>query len=450
MALLFTDSIPLLGLLLKPFAPLLPVGAQYIGLWYLACLVLHAGFAAALVRRHAPDALTASCGAALLTLMPALFNRFGHASLCAQWLLLWALWVFVEPRRAHSPWWWAAVTSTAALIHAYLLLMVLAFWSAGTLERLVRAPDRVRTLALAAAALAPAMAIMAVHGAFAGPYVNTGTFGNFPAALDGWWNPLNPDYTALLPSSPRAPDGRGYEGLQYLGAGLLLLVVLMAARLATVGLDDRRRTELVRLLWLLPPFAVFALLAIGPFPLWRGEPLFVPDLPPWLVAALDPVRRHGPPAVARDLHARRRGRPGRDDMEAVSAGSRDGPSAADRRPHADVERGARHQRSRRRPAPLHPHPRSALDGTRRTGECGPVPPAQALRRPAADGGNRVARRPRLPADPLLLRLARGGRHAGEDRRRRTGARGGAARSHPALCAAGRPHAALHRPAGTCP
>jgi hypothetical protein len=292
-ALLFTDSIPLLGLLLKPFAPLLPVGAQYLGLWYLACLVLHAGLAAALIRRHAPDALAAWCGAALLTLMPALFNRFGHASLCAQWLLLWALWVFVEPRRARSPWWWAAVTAVAALIHAYLLLMVLAFWSAAALERLVREPGRVRTLALAIAALLPALAIMAVHGAFGGPYMNTGTFGNFPAALDGWWNPLNPDYTALLPSSPRAPDGRGYEGLQYLGAGLLLLVVLMAVRLVTVGLDDRRRSELVRLLWLLPPFAVFALVAIGPFPLWRGEPLFVPDLPRWLIAALDPVRAHG-------------------------------------------------------------------------------------------------------------------------------------------------------------
>lgn len=293
MALLFTDSIPLLGLLLKPFAPLLPVGAQYIGLWYLACLILHAGFAAALIRRHAPDWLTAWCGAALLTLMPALFNRFGHASLCAQWLLLWALWIFIKPRRAGQPLWWAAVTSVAALIHAYLLLMVLAIWAGAGLERLTRAPNRARTIAGHLAAAVPAVAIMAAHGAFGGPYVTTGTFGNFPAALDGWWNPLNPDFTALLPSSPRAPDGRGYEGLQYLGAGLLLLVGLMVAGLALGRIDAARREELRRLLWLLPPFAIFALLAIGPFPLWRGMPLFVPDLPPWLINALDPVRAHG-------------------------------------------------------------------------------------------------------------------------------------------------------------
>ena len=118
MTLLFTDSIPLLGLLLKPFAPWLPVGGQYVGLWYLSCCLLQAAFAAALVRRRAPDALATWCGAALLVLMPALFNRFGHASLCAQWLLLWALWVFVEPRRARSGWWWAAVLGLAALVHS--------------------------------------------------------------------------------------------------------------------------------------------------------------------------------------------------------------------------------------------------------------------------------------------------------------------------------------------
>uniref|UniRef100_UPI001C2D4767 DUF6311 domain-containing protein n=1 Tax=Sphingomonas bacterium TaxID=1895847 RepID=UPI001C2D4767 len=93
-ALLFTDSIPLLGPLLKPFAP---VGTQWVGAWYLASMLLQAGFAAALTRRWAPDALAAWTAAALLVLMPALLNRYGHPSLCAQWLILWALWIFGAP-----------------------------------------------------------------------------------------------------------------------------------------------------------------------------------------------------------------------------------------------------------------------------------------------------------------------------------------------------------------
>lgn len=293
MTLLFTDSIPLLGLLLKPFAPLLPVGAQYIGIWYLACTLLQAGFAAALVRRFAPDALAAWCGAALLTLMPALLNRYGHASLCAHWLLLWALWVFVDPRRARRPGWWAAVLGVAALVHSYLLLMVLAFWAGAMLEQLLREPGKVRTLLGALAALIPATVIMTAHGAFSGSYLSTHSYGAFPSALDAWWNPANPDYTALIPSSPRAADGTGFEGLQYLGAGLLALVLLMAARTVTGRLEPERRVVLSRLLWLTPPFAVLAVLAIGPSPLWRGEPLFVTRLPPHVTDMLDFVRAGG-------------------------------------------------------------------------------------------------------------------------------------------------------------
>lgn len=293
MTLLFTDSIPLLGLLLKPFAALLPVGGQYVGLWYLACTLLQAGFAAALVRRHAPDALAAWCGAALLVLMPALLNRYGHASLCAQWLLLWGLWVFVDPRRARHAGWWAAVLGVAALVHSYLLLMALAFWAGSMLEQLVRGPNRGRALVVGLAALVPAAAIMVAHGTLAGPYAATHTYGSFPAALDAWWNPANPDYSALIPSSPRAPDGRGFEGLQYLGAGLLALVLLMIGQTAAGRLDPERRDVLQRLLWLVPPFLPLALLAVGPTPLWRGVPLSVMHLPPQVIDLLDFVRASG-------------------------------------------------------------------------------------------------------------------------------------------------------------
>lgn len=293
LTLLFTDSIPLLGLALKPFAGLMPVGLQFIGGWYLACMLLQAGFAGALVRRYAPDAAAAWCGAALLTIMPALVNRYGHASLCAQWLLLWALWVFVDPRRARRPAWWAAVLALAALIHSYLLLMGLAFWAAALMERLARDPHRARTVAGCSLALLPAGGILVAHGALGGPYASTHSYGHFTAALDAWWNPANPDYAALVPSSPLGDPGQGFEGLQYLGAGLLALVLLMVVRLVTGRVDAVRVAALQRLLWLLPPLLVLALVAIGPAPLWRGEPLFAFATPADVIDALDAVRASG-------------------------------------------------------------------------------------------------------------------------------------------------------------
>lgn len=293
MALLFTDSIPLLGMVLGPFARWLPAEAQYLGAWYLACCLLQALFAGLLVRRYTAEPVAVLTGAALLTLFPVLLNRYGHASLCAQWLLLWSLWIFVEPRRADRPWWWAAAMSVAAAIHAYLLLMVAAFWGSALLARLWRGGERGRVLAGAALASIPAAALLATHGAFTGGYASTGTYGDFPAALDAWWNPANPDFTALPWSSPAMPQGRGFEGFNYLGLGLIALVLLAAARAATGRLGSEERALLRRLAWLLPALAVLAIVAVGPAPVWRGHALFALFLPTAVVDLLDAVRAGG-------------------------------------------------------------------------------------------------------------------------------------------------------------
>lgn len=280
-SLLLTDSIPLLGLLLGPFAGAL-AGMQFIGVWLFACVVLQLLFAWALVRPHAPDMLSAWFGAVLLAAMPMLFNRFGHASLCAQWLILWALWIYVEPRRAERPLWWVAVLGVAALVHSYLLLMVASIW-AGWLLRQMGAPGRVRTLGEAAVTIGFVALLLAGQGVFGGGFLSTGTYGAFPMALDAWWNPANPGYTALLPSSPE-DHGRGFEGLNYLGAGMIFAVVVAVAT---------RRAALRHLLWLVPAFVVLGVIAIGPQPLLGGKSVAILHLPPWVIDALDPVRAGG-------------------------------------------------------------------------------------------------------------------------------------------------------------
>jgi len=286
--LLFTDSVPLLGLLLKLLG--VPSGLQFTGWWYLACVTLQAGFGWALVRRHTNDPLVAWLGTALLTAMPVLFNRYGHPSLCAQWLLLWALWIAADERRARRAAWWAAVLATAAAVHSYLLVMVAAAWGGTLLRRLVAEDRRWAVLASAVAGTVPAIGIVLLHRLDAGGFVPSRLYGRWPMALDAWWNPANPDYARLLPSSPDDGTGRGFEGLQYLGAGLLALVPL-AAWLAWRGGGER--AEARRLAWLLVPFATLAVVAIGPAPLWRGEPLFAVALPLRALGLLDPVRAAG-------------------------------------------------------------------------------------------------------------------------------------------------------------
>ncbi len=295
--LLLMDSNPLVGLLLAPWARWLPDGMQVIGPWLLLCLMLHVGFAYALVRRHAPDFLSALLGTALLTLLPTLYNRIGHATLCAHWLLLWALWIFVDPRRARSVRHWAAIIAVAGLIHSYLLLMVGAFWASALLQQIFTTRDRKarRDVFVMMACIASLVGVIALFNGIVGSgLVSTDSYGHFTLSLDALWNPANPSYTALMPSSPSPADGSAaFEGFQYLGAGLLALVVVSIILLARRGRDADQRALLARLAWLLPALVVLTLIAIGPVVRWSGVATSGVTLPPAVLATLDLVRASG-------------------------------------------------------------------------------------------------------------------------------------------------------------
>ncbi|OYX37488.1 MULTISPECIES: DUF6311 domain-containing protein [unclassified Sphingomonas] len=291
--LLFTDSNPLLGLLLRPFAAWLPPGIQLIGLWLLACLMLHVLFAWLLVRRTAPDFLSAWLGTALLTMLPTLFNRIGHVNLCAHWLILWALWIFIDPRRARSPLWWAAVLGVAALVHVYLLLMVAVIWGSAILAALaMREGAGWRQLAGHALVLVMIVGLMALNGGFGGPFESTGSYGAFPMAIDALVNPANPSYTALLPSTPET-NGRGFEGFQYLGAGLLALVTAAIAILGVYRTPVIGQSTLRRLLWLGPGFVALTLLAMSTHITFQGQVIARIPLDQRMIDGLDPIRASG-------------------------------------------------------------------------------------------------------------------------------------------------------------
>ena len=146
---LFTDSNPLLGLLLKPIASLLPADAQFVGPWLLLCLVVQTLFAWLLLKRFAPGPLALWAGVVLLAGLPTLFNRFVHANLFAHWLILAALWLFLDPGRGAKARWWVPLIGVTAMIHNYLLVMVAAIWATAMIERGATGDRRARMLVAA-------------------------------------------------------------------------------------------------------------------------------------------------------------------------------------------------------------------------------------------------------------------------------------------------------------
>lgn len=292
--LLFTDSNPLVSALAFPLRAILPADAQWVGPWLLLCLFLQVWFAWRLLGGHAPGPVALWCGVLLLAALPTLFNRYIHANLTAHWLILWALARFLDPVKARSNPGWAVLIVLTALIHSYLLVMVGAIWASAMLARMAgeTGAQRARALAEGAAMLALVVGVAWMLGVFM-PHAAAGNYGVFAMPLDALWNPGTPVFSAFLPATAQ-PLGRGFEGFQYLGLGVLIalpLAAVLAWRMR--GKAAAEVADLRRLIWLAPALIVLTLLAIGHAPSFAGKQLFVLPLPQQVVDALDFVRASG-------------------------------------------------------------------------------------------------------------------------------------------------------------
>lgn len=284
-SLLFTDSNPLLALLVRPFAP--HGDFQIIGPWFLLCLVLHLVLARGLLAPHARTLFGLWCGVLLLTLLPTLYVRQVHANLCAHWLILWALWIYVSPQRAGDWRWWLTVLAVAAMIHSYLLVMVASIWASALIERFVQDTHARAGLVIGAvAALCVTAGILSLL-VDAGGLVSSGVYGRFGMPLDALWNPALAGLSPFLPARAQAAD-RQMEAFQYLGVGLLLLIIAapFLSRHAMPTITALHR----RLLWLVPALMVLTLLAISRRVDFAGQTLLIVPMSAQAMALVDPVR----------------------------------------------------------------------------------------------------------------------------------------------------------------
>lgn len=220
----FTDSIPLLALLLKPISVVLPDGFHYFGLWHAFSYLLQACAAVFLIRslniRHLPGALLA---AAFAITWPALVHRLGHTALMTQGLLLLALCVYFRGYRAvwsvrRSGIGFIALTCVALLVHPYLLAMTYPVFIAYLCGQYLLSRLTLRQGAIwIASSLTVLLVVMYAGGYFIGKGAVIGGFGVYSLNL------LAPFCGGMLCNFIDATGGQD-EGYNYLGAGVLLLL----------------------------------------------------------------------------------------------------------------------------------------------------------------------------------------------------------------------------------
>lgn len=264
----YTDSIPWLALLLKPVSTFLPGDFQYIGLWLFSCFTLQGIFAALLLRQACKILFLQTLGILFFLLTPILIHRLGHPALCAHWLLLAALWLYLKhwhnfplsPSRQLGS--WLLLTSLSAATHPYLAVMVLglaiAFYSRVWL---------VEHQPVITSALLPMVTLGLVTlliwwqvGYFLLGHKNMELFGVGHYSMN-LLSPLNAmgSGSVLFRDMPFATAGQ-YEGLNYLGAGVLVLGLWAGYELT------KRFVQQTTLKYFLPLFVVcffLTLLAIS-------------------------------------------------------------------------------------------------------------------------------------------------------------------------------------------
>lgn len=220
----YSDSIPIAAIVLRPLSALLPYPFQYLGWWALMSVILQAYWGAKLALLRSDRLRDAAIAAVVFATSPVLIERVGfQTALGSTWLVLWALHKYLSSRDAAIVS-WAGLLLLSVSVHAYLFILVGGIWVAHLVSCRMRAWLSRRDLVLAGATLAVVVAWMHALGYFV---VGRG------AVVGGWRS--NFDLLGFVAPSPGAnlgvlPSAYGsvFDGSEYLGLGVLLLLIASA------------------------------------------------------------------------------------------------------------------------------------------------------------------------------------------------------------------------------
>jgi len=226
----FNDTPLLWALIHKSIATVIPPWRDYsahafLGLWYGLASSLQAGFGVANLRALGHKSWGATIVTALVFIaIPAWTYRFPHASLFAHFILLWAIYLYlVTPASKQRRTAQVVQLAVASMSNAYLTVMSLAVFAAS----LARSSSRRSAIVWFGVGCIVVAAMLALAGYFSGE-ATTSTVG-FSKAGANLLGPVLPMSSGWFGDRAWSdPTGMAYEGVCYLGVGVLVLAVVAA------------------------------------------------------------------------------------------------------------------------------------------------------------------------------------------------------------------------------
>ncbi len=246
----FTDSIPAWALLHKAIGTLVPpweavTQRSYLGMWYGLVFVMQACLGVANLRALGHRTWGAVVITAVMFLsLPAWAFRFYHASLYAQFLLLWAIYLYLRtPLDAPAPRCLRIIQilqlGVCSLVNPYHTVMSLGVTTASLLRA---RSQRMRTVVTWVPIAFVTIGVSLWLAGYFAKEAKSKMFG-FDSASSNLLSFFTPRWSGWF-GERFWVDGSGYqyEGLAYLGIGMIVLLVLLVRRVTALrGALSRHR-----------------------------------------------------------------------------------------------------------------------------------------------------------------------------------------------------------------
>ena len=229
---IFTDSIPLVALIFKILAPLVPHDFNPFGLWICVCYLLLAHAFSSLLYHFGHRSLIAAVAGGLFAVMTPFFMErllFQHPALCGHFLVVYALVLYFKVADSQKTQrqflLFTLLLVVALLIQIYLFAMVASIYVCAVLNAVVQPKRSWRELRISILTTVAALAatiLLAGHLSQSAQLPSAEGFGYYSMNLLG---PVASYYGGGFLSYGRVDaTGGQYEGFNYWGAGIILLL----------------------------------------------------------------------------------------------------------------------------------------------------------------------------------------------------------------------------------
>ena len=292
---IYTDSLPLMAILFKPFSKFLPVDFQYLGMWILICYILTAYFGYKIFNLYFLEFYQKLISVLFLLLSPIILERFsiGHITLMGHWLILFSFYLYLKKNINLKI--WLTIILISILLHGYFFAMVFLvaiFSLIKEFSEKTKPPGEIGIYFIVIISFS--LFCLLVFGYFTVENIFHGGWGGYRLNIISIINPqgLNFSWSQFISDSSifeRSKIG-DYEGFNYLGLGMIinvLFAIFLAIKKKKITFSSLNSKLIIIFCLLLIIFGLTNHIAFGPYELVSY------NLPEFLKIFTKPFRASG-------------------------------------------------------------------------------------------------------------------------------------------------------------